>query len=32
MDPIFADMKMVQGALKTQLLGLNPYITNPGDP
>ena len=32
MDPIFADMRVVQGALKTELLGLNPYITNPGDP
>ena len=32
MDPIFADMRIIQGALKTQLLGLNPYIENPGDP
>ena len=32
MNPIFADMRVVQGALKTELMGLNPYITNPGDP
>lgn len=32
MDPIFADMRVIQGALKTELLGLNPYINNPGDP
>ncbi len=32
MEPFFSDMRIIQGALKTELLGLNPYITNPGDP
>ena len=32
MEPIFADMRTIQGALKSESLGLNPWINNPGDP
>ncbi len=31
-EPIFADMRFIQGALKSESLGSNPYINNPGDP
>ena len=32
MEPVFADMRLIQGALKSESLGLNPFVNNPGDP
>lgn len=32
MTPIFADMRTIQGAIASSSQGLNPQITNPGDP
>lgn len=32
MSPVFADMRTVQGALISMAQGLNPQVTNPGDP
>jgi len=32
MEPVFADMRVIQGAIKSESLGLNPFVNNPGDP
>jgi hypothetical protein len=32
MSPVFADMRTVQGALESIAQGLNPQLSNPGDP
>jgi hypothetical protein len=32
MTPIFADMRTVQGSIKSEELGFDPQVTNPGDP
>lgn len=32
MEPVFADMRVIQGAIKSESLGLNPMVNNPGDP
>mgnify|MGYP001050131989 CR=1 FL=1 len=32
MAPVFADMRTVQGAIRSEQLGFDPHFTNPGDP
>jgi hypothetical protein len=32
MEPYFADLRTIQGAIASDALGLNPQATNPGDP
>jgi hypothetical protein len=32
MEPYFADLRTIQGAIASDALGLNPQVTNPGDP